>query len=93
MCYSDSLQTVSLIRDDVFVHHRFENEVVSIRQLLARDWDVVVNHTLREGNACADVLAKMGALASAPLVTLSTPPSDLSMPLLADAHGVVFSPE
>jgi hypothetical protein len=68
MCYSDSLQTVSLIWDGVFVHHRFANEVVSIRQLFARDWDVVVNHTLREGNACADVLAKMGALASAPLV-------------------------
>jgi ribonuclease HI len=85
MCYSDSLQTISLIRYGVSVHHRFANEVASIRQLLARDWDVVVDHTLREGNACADVLAKMGALVTAPLVTFSTPSSDLALHVLADA--------
>jgi hypothetical protein len=45
----------------------------------------VVDHTLREGNACADVLAKMGALVTAPLVTFSTPSSDLALHVLADA--------
>ncbi|XP_045822427.1 uncharacterized protein LOC123915340 [Trifolium pratense] len=47
-CYSDSLQLVNLIRDGVSAHHRFANEVFSIRQLLARDWEVAINHTLRE---------------------------------------------
>jgi hypothetical protein len=65
MCYSKSLQTISLIQDGVSVHHRFANEVASIRQLLARDWDVVVDHTFREENVCVNVLTKMGALAIA----------------------------
>jgi hypothetical protein len=89
-CYSDSLQTVSLIRLGVSTHHRFANEVFSICQLLARDWDGVINHMLWEGNAFADVLSKMGALSTGPLVKFSTPLSELSLPLRADAWGVVF---
>jgi hypothetical protein len=30
-CFSNSLQAVNLIRDDVSAHHRFANEVFSIR--------------------------------------------------------------
>jgi hypothetical protein len=48
-----------------------------------------VEHTLREGNAYADVLAKMGALSDTSLVNLSSPPTDFAIPLLADAHGLV----
>ncbi|MCI06947.1 ribonuclease H protein, partial [Trifolium medium] len=81
---------VNLIREGVSVHHRFANKIFSIQQLVDKDWDVVVEHTLREGNACADVLAKMGALSDSPLVKITSPPSELSMPLLANAHGVVF---
>jgi ribonuclease HI len=58
VCFSDSLQTINLIRDGVSVHHRFANEVFSIRQLLDRDWEVVIKHTLRQGNAFEDELAK-----------------------------------
>ncbi|CAJ2654824.1 unnamed protein product [Trifolium pratense] len=90
ICFSDSLQGVSLIRDGVSAHHRFANEIFSIRQFLSRDWEVVVEHTLQEGNACADVSAKMGALADSPLMKITSPPSSLAMPLLADARGVVF---
>ncbi|GAU42016.1 hypothetical protein TSUD_236830 [Trifolium subterraneum] len=93
VCFSDSLQAVSLIREGVSAHHRSANEICSIRQLVGRDWDVIVEHTLREGNACADVLAKMGALSSTPLVTVTTSPNDLAMPLSADARGVVFIQE
>jgi ribonuclease HI len=89
-CFSDSLQAVNLIRDGVSAHHRFANEVISICQLLDRNWEIVVEHTLREGNACADVLAKMDALSDSPLVKLSSPLVDLAIPLLADAQGVVF---
>ncbi|XP_045831415.1 uncharacterized protein LOC123922770 [Trifolium pratense] len=90
ICFSDSLQAVNLIREGVSAHHRFANEIFSIRQLVDKDWDVVLEHTLREGNACADVLAKMGARSNLPLVKITSPPSELSMPLLADAQGVVF---
>ncbi|GAU24479.1 hypothetical protein TSUD_319560 [Trifolium subterraneum] len=65
-CLSNSLQLVNLIRSGVSLHHRFANEILSIRRLITRDWEVVLSHTLREGNSCADVLAKMGVVANTP---------------------------
>jgi hypothetical protein len=47
-CFLDSFQIVNLIWEGVSVHHQLTNEVFSIRQLLARNWEVVVDHTLRE---------------------------------------------
>jgi ribonuclease HI len=58
-CYSDSLQAVSLIKKGVSPYHHFANEIQQIRQVLSKDWDVVIDHTFREGNTCADLLAKM----------------------------------
>ncbi|MCI17473.1 ribonuclease H protein [Trifolium medium] len=59
VCYSDLLQAVSLIKDGVSHFHTLANEIHNIHQLLRRDWNVVIDHTLREGNMCADVLAKL----------------------------------
>jgi ribonuclease HI len=93
ICFSDSLQLVNLIRDGVSTHHRFANEIQCIRNLLPYEWEVVISHTLREENACADVLAKMGELSTSQLVKINTPHHELQAPLSADAHGVVFSRE
>ncbi|CAJ2638969.1 unnamed protein product [Trifolium pratense] len=60
LCCSDSLLSVNLIKEGVTAHHRLANEICCIRKLLANDWEVILTHTLREGNACADVLAKLG---------------------------------
>jgi ribonuclease HI len=79
--FSDSLQSVNFIRDGASNHHRFANEIHSIRSLLANEWDVVISHMLREGNACADVMAKMGALSAPCLVKIDTPPCNLLSPL------------
>ncbi|KAK2451645.1 hypothetical protein QL285_010681 [Trifolium repens] len=89
-CYSDSLQAVSLIKNGVSHFHTFANEIHHIHQLLRRDWNVTIDHTLREGNACADVLAKLGASSNSPMVVLETPPPQLSVSLGVDAWGVVF---
>ncbi|MCI46434.1 ribonuclease H protein, partial [Trifolium medium] len=62
LCCSDSLLSVNLIKEGVTAHHRLANEICCIRKLLANDWEVILTHTLREGNACADVLAKLGAI-------------------------------
>jgi hypothetical protein len=58
--------------------------------MLDNDWEVVITHTLREGNACADVLAKMGAISNSPMVKSSAPPCNLLRPLMEDASGVEF---
>jgi hypothetical protein len=49
---------VNLICDGVSVHHRFANEIYSIRSLITNEWDVVISHILHERNVCADVMAK-----------------------------------
>jgi ribonuclease HI len=89
-CYLDSLQAVSLIKNGVSPHHHFANEIQRIRQLLSKDWNVVINHTFQEGNACADVLAKMGASTNSPLVILEESPPQFSSALRAYAWGVAF---
>ncbi|CAJ2636522.1 unnamed protein product [Trifolium pratense] len=90
LCCSDSLLSVNLIKEGVTAHHRLANEICCFRKLLANDWEVILTHTLREGNACADVLAKLGANSDSPLVNVPTPPRDLVKPLWDDAWGVEF---
>jgi ribonuclease HI len=92
-CLSDSLHAVNLIRSGVSHHHRFANKILSIRLFITRDWEVVLSYTLREGNSCADVLAKMGAITNTPLVVTSTPSRTLAKPLFEDANGVIFTRE
>ena len=51
---------------------------------------VSLRHTLREGNATTDFLAKKGALSDSSLVILNEAPPDMAYVLLADAMGVEF---
>ncbi|GAU27562.1 hypothetical protein TSUD_29940 [Trifolium subterraneum] len=90
LCCSDSLLSINLIKGGVTAHHRFANEILCIQKLLANDWEVTLSHTLCEGNACADVLAKLGASSDSSLVNVSSPPSELVRPLWDDAWGVEF---
>jgi hypothetical protein len=79
------VQVASLIKNSVSPHHHFANEILRIRQLLSKDWNIVINHTFQEGNACADLLAKMGAFANSPLVILEEPPPQVLIALQVDA--------
>ncbi|KAK2418771.1 hypothetical protein QL285_040937 [Trifolium repens] len=88
VCLSDSLQAVTLIKEGVLPYHSFANELQKICQLIRRSWTVVVDHTLREGNKCADHLAKLGAASNSSLVLISEPPLELVSLLQADAGGV-----
>jgi hypothetical protein len=54
---SNSLLYINLIKEEVITHYRFANEIPCIQN----DWEVTFSHTFREGNACADVFAKLGA--------------------------------
>ncbi|KAJ1391912.1 Ribonuclease H domain [Sesbania bispinosa] len=60
-CMSDSLMAVSLIKEDVSHFHKYACLVKEIRSVINLEWTVSVSHTLREGNMCADYLAKQGA--------------------------------
>jgi hypothetical protein len=48
--------------------------VMRIRRLLELDWEVVINHSYREANKCADVFANIGCTIDTHMVYYDTCP-------------------
>lgn len=90
ICYTDSLNAKILITDQDITYHRYAAILQDIRDLMKLPWSVELVHTLREGNQCADLLAKKGAASEAGLQIFNTPPPDLKVSLIGDATGVSF---
>jgi ribonuclease HI len=91
ICYSDSGTAINLITEPVDEWHHYAAILLNIKDILARDWRVKITHTLREGNACTDFLAKFGAHNNEALSIMVTPPAGLNLLLLADASGTWFN--
>ncbi|XP_045798089.1 uncharacterized protein LOC123892343 [Trifolium pratense] len=89
-CYSDSATAIKLITEPVDKWHHYAAIILTIKDIIARDWRVRISHTLREGNACADYLAKLGARNNEVLSIIASPPVGLNLLLLADASGTYF---
>ncbi|XP_057422473.1 uncharacterized protein LOC130716276 [Lotus japonicus] len=87
-CQSDSLDAVKLESSGPPLRHAFASLIWDIKDLLNRPWQVALYHTLREGNACADFLAKHGAEQDLPLVVIEHPLVGMNFLVLADALGV-----
>jgi len=90
-CYSDSKTAIKLISEPVNTWHHCAAIIYNIKELLSRDWHVHMHHTIREGNACADYLAKLGAGSHETYRSIATPPARISLLLLADASRISFS--
>lgn len=75
---------------DVFTHH-YEIETATIRKYMDEAWAFLLCHTLREGNTCADFLAKLGIWCTSELLTILDPPAELRLLLMADNMGVSYS--
>jgi len=58
-CYSDSLVCINLINGPIERYHIYVVLIQDIKHLL-HQINVTVSHTLREGNQCADFMAKLG---------------------------------
>jgi ribonuclease HI len=89
-CYSDSRTAIKLITEPVDEWHHYAAILNNIKDILNRDWHVSILHTLREGNACADYLAKHGANNNEVFSSIAIPPAGLNLFLLADACGTSF---
>lgn len=87
VCFSDSQLAISLVHHPPLMFHELVGLVGCIRDLIQRDWEVRLLHTLREGNACADRLAKADASQGLDFCLLQDPPLELVPLLLADAVG------
>lgn len=84
--YSDSVMALYLVDQEMPLYHLHGSVVQSIRDLLPRSWRVQLRHTKREGNFCADVLAKKGAGQCEAFRELAVPPAVL----WADAMRVTY---
>lgn len=79
---------MNLVKGDPASRHLYAVVVWDIKDLLNRAWRVELHHSLREGNACADYMAKFGASQDEALVVVETPLVGLSQLLVADALGI-----
>ncbi|KAJ1397035.1 Ribonuclease H domain [Sesbania bispinosa] len=73
-CYSDSTNAIHLINEEDIYFHKYAAIFMDIREFLNRPWEVQILHILREGNMCADHLAKKGALQNYHLMLLEDSP-------------------
>jgi ribonuclease HI len=89
MIFSDSQISIDLILRDDPKFHIYAVLIQDIKDLVANHIFSPL-HTLREGNQCADFLAKKGATSDAALVIHSSPPVDLLAQLRIDALGTFF---
>jgi len=73
VCYSDSLLAVNLTNGDTPRYHVYAVFIQNIKDLLeSRNYSL--HHSLREGNQCADFMAKLGASTDVELTVHPLPP-------------------
>jgi ribonuclease HI len=89
VCYSDSLLTVNLIKEDVSQFHVYVVIIQDIKDILSSR-NFSLHHSLREGNQCADFMAKLGASTDDVLTIHPTPPEGLLTLLRSDELGNLF---
>ncbi|XP_024642167.1 uncharacterized protein [Medicago truncatula] len=77
-CYSNSLLTVNLVKEELNQFHVYAVLIQNIKDLLnPRNYSL--HHSLREGNQCADCLAKLGASNNEAFTIHNSPPETFSL--------------
>ena len=90
MPLDESMHTIHLVQyADVSTHH-YGNEIAIIRKYMAKNWTFRLCHTLREGNMCADFLAKLGTRSTSDLLIVLNPPAELRLLVTANSTGVAY---
>lgn len=89
VCFSDSQILVNLVSGEVSKFHAYTVIIQDIKDIIASH-NFRIFHTLREGNRCANFLAKIGATSTAPFLEHQSPPLDLIGMLKIDASGTCF---
>lgn len=90
VCYSDSLHCINLIKGPAMRFHNYAVLIQDIKELIDQ-MNVTICHTLREGNQCADFMAKLDASLDIDLCHHASPPDGLRSLLRIDATGTIFS--
>lgn len=88
--YSDYTSVIMAVLQSVAPAHSHAGLICSIQDRLCRPWRVQLRHTLREGNKCANWLAREGVQQLLPLVIVDAPPRALGYLLMADRMRVMY---
>jgi ribonuclease HI len=88
-CYSDSLLSINLITGRASNFHAYAVLIQDIKDLLSAH-NFSVHHCLREGNQCADFMAKLGASSNEECLVHASPPHELLVLIRNDAIGTSF---
>jgi len=75
MCYSDSLHSVSLINGPSMKFHVYATLIQDIKDLIIQS-NTSILHTLRDGNNCADFLAKKRTASDSVMTNHASPPKN-----------------
>jgi len=89
ICYFDSLLCINIITGPFFKFHVYAVLVQDIKELMEQV-QATISHALREGNHCADFLAKLGATSNIDLIRHDSPPSKLLPLFRNDATGTFY---
>lgn len=88
VCYTDSQMALDLCKSMMSMKHLYAALLWGIHDLLAREWEVELLHTLREANESADKLVKIGANQHEKLRIIHSPPAALCFSLRVEAMGI-----
>lgn len=89
MCYSNSLHSINLINGPPLKFHAYTTLIHDIKDLIILS-SYSIFHTFREGNHCADFLAKKGAAADDVLMIHTSAPEELLPLIRENACGTFF---
>ena len=73
ICETNSIAMIELIKGPINVYHLYAGLIVRISELLARDWEISLNHVYRESNMCVDWPTKFRASCNEQLVLWESP--------------------
>ncbi|CAN1149453.1 Putative ribonuclease H protein At1g65750 [Linum perenne] len=85
---SDSRTALALVLAEGSPHHQHTNEVLTIRELMSRDWVVNLSHIFQEANQAADYLASIGYSRQLGTHLISTSDCNLGFVLRHDCMGI-----
>jgi ribonuclease HI len=89
VCYSDSLLSINLITGQASSYHVYAVLIQDIKDLMSAH-NFTLRHCLREGNQCADFMAKLGASSNEGYQIHASPPNDLLDYIRNDAIGTLY---
>ncbi|KAL7182936.1 hypothetical protein ACSBR1_041590 [Camellia fascicularis] len=72
-------------------HHpskRFPQGLVEDARIIFNDYQCTVQHTYRDGNLCADAMAKLGADQPEDILVVNDPPVEIKELLVSDMVGL-----